>query len=202
MPRFTPASANSRGCLIDETGTARYLVDPAVNGRLREFDDGTAATKYDAPKAALMSFIIDGILSQKMPWSLVLLGVAIALVLELAGVPSLPFAVGVYLPPLSTSTPIFVGGAIRWLVERRRKAGSAAESDMSPGVLASSGLIAGGTIAGIVAAVMGIKWKGIAVGPKWFGEWAGSESFAMIPFGILVLFLLLVAAGKLLKTRA
>jgi len=186
--------------LVDETGAARYLVDPAVNGRLTKFDDGTDAPKYDAPKAALMSFIIDGILSQRMPWALVLLGVAIALVLELAAVPSLPFAVGVYLP-LSTSTPIFVGGAIRWLVERRRKSASAAESDMSPGVLASSGLIAGGTIGGIVAAIVGIKWKGIDVGEKWFGDWAASESFAMIPFALLIVFLILVASGKMLRTR-
>src|SRR6185369_15340444 len=100
--------------LVDESGTIRYLVDPGINGALKQRDDGTTVTQYNAPKAALMSLIIDGILTQKLPWSLVLLGVAIALVLELAGVPSLPFAVGVYLP-LSSSTPIFIGGLARYI---------------------------------------------------------------------------------------
>ena len=70
--------------------------------------------------------------------------------LELAGIPALPFAVGIYLP-LAVSTPIFIGGMIRWIVERRMK-GSAAEDDSSPGVLLSSGYIAGGAIAGVLAA--------------------------------------------------
>lgn len=64
-----------------------------------------------------MSLIIDGILTQKLPWGLVLLGVSIALVLELCGIASLPFAVGVYLP-LSASSPIFAGGMVRWLIEK------------------------------------------------------------------------------------
>ena len=66
-------------------------------------------TKFDAPKATLMSYIIKGILDRELPWGLVLLGVMIAVVLELSGIPSLAFAVGVYLP-LSSSSPIFIGG--------------------------------------------------------------------------------------------
>src|SRR6185295_199695 len=114
-------------------------------------------------KATLMSYIITGILSRKLPWGLVLLGVMIAIVLEMSGIPSLAFAVGVYLP-LSSSSPIFLGGAIRWLVDRytRRKfAGKnltedelTAEGDKSLGVLMASGYIAGGAIAGIVIAIM------------------------------------------------
>src|SRR5262249_12760137 len=69
--------------LVDDSGTIRFLIDPGINGILHERDDGTPVQKYNAPKAALMSFIIDGILTRKLPWSLVLLGVAIALVLEL-----------------------------------------------------------------------------------------------------------------------
>ena len=106
-----------------------------------------------------MAFITHGMLNRNLPWELVLLGVAIALVLELSGVPSLPFAVGVYLP-LSSSTPIFVGGLVRWLADwrTRRTAGdreiSESESDMSPGVLLSTGYIAGGAIAGVVVAFL------------------------------------------------
>jgi len=186
--------------LVDETGKIQYLVDPAINGRLSVQDDGTPVTKYDAPKAALMSFIIDGILTQKMPWSLVLLGVAIALVLELAGIPSLPFAVGVYLP-LSASSPIFAGGMIRWLVERRQRA-NGADSEMSPGVLFSSGLIAGGTIAGVVAVLCTLQWPGMPnIGSTVFGEsLSGSDAFAMIPLAILIVLLVLIGGGKLLRS--
>jgi putative OPT family oligopeptide transporter len=137
--------------LVDEQGQIRYLADPAINGRLDEFDDGAPRTnKFEAPKTRLMALIIDGILNQKLPWGLVLLGVLIAVTLELAGTPSLPFAVGVYLP-LSTSVPIFIGGAIRWLVDKI-KGHSAGEGDMSPGVLLSSGYIAGGAIGGVLIA--------------------------------------------------
>ncbi len=85
--------------LVDDNGRIVYYVDPAINGRLKERDDGTEVTnKFEAPKTRLMALIIDGILNRKLPWELVLIGALIALVLELAGVPSLPFAVGVYLP--------------------------------------------------------------------------------------------------------
>ncbi len=187
--------------LVDESGKIVYLVDPGINGRLEKRDDGTDVTKFTAPKATLMSLIIDGILTQKLPWSLVLLGVAIALVLELSGIPSLPFAVGVYLP-LSASSPIFVGGIVRYLVERKKKQ-SAAEGDMGPGVLISSGLIAGGTIAAILAGFL-------ATAPKLEEKlnfsnalpegWSASNWFTLIPFGFLVIILLLVGSDKLLRS--
>jgi uncharacterized oligopeptide transporter (OPT) family protein len=100
-----------------------------------------------------MSLIIDGILTQKLPWGLVLLGVALAIVLELCGISALPFAVGVYLP-ISASAPIFVGGVVRWLVERKKSSSEAhQDSETGSGVLFSSGLIAGGAIAGILLAL-------------------------------------------------
>ncbi len=146
--------------LVDDGGTVRYLVDPGINGVLKNRDDGSSVQKYEAPKARLMSLIIDGILTQKLPWGLVLLGVAIALVLELCQVPALPFAVGVYLP-LSVSMPIFCGGAIRWLVEkitsRRGIKQTDEEKETGPGILFSSGLIAGGSIAGIGLAILFVK---------------------------------------------
>ncbi len=107
--------------------------------------------KFDAPKASLFALIIDGILTRKLPWSLVLIGVMLAIVMELCGVASLPFAVGVYLP-ISTSVPIFVGGIVRYLVDRRRK--GSGDEEFSPGTLLSSGYIAGGAIAGLVGAVV------------------------------------------------
>ena len=120
-------------------------------------------TKFAAPKATLMSYIIKGILSRQLPWTLVILGGMIAVVLELCGIPSLAFAVGVYLP-LSSSMPIFIGGAVRWLVDRNLRkrfravemteAELVAETDKSPGVLVASGYIAGGAIAGIGIAFM------------------------------------------------
>src|SRR5207245_2540477 len=100
-------------------GRAVYLVDPGINGSHTTRPDGTQVRKYDAPKAVLMSYIIKGILDRQLPWALVIFGVIIALVLEMAKVPSLPFAVGVYLP-LASSAPIFVGGMVRGYVDRRR----------------------------------------------------------------------------------
>jgi putative OPT family oligopeptide transporter len=186
--------------LVDEAGTIQYFVDPGINGRLDKQDDGSSVDKFNAPKATLMAFIVDGILTQKLPWSLVLLGVAIAIVLELSGVPSLPFAVGVYLP-LSASTPIFVGGAMRWLSDKWSNR-SAAEAEMSPGVLLSSGYIAGGTIAGIIAALLGIKYKALETyGPAWLGDLAKSPGFSAMTFGVLTIFLLFVGSGWLLKER-
>ena len=111
-----------------------------------------------------MSYIIKGILDRELPWGLVLLGVMIAVVLELSGIPSLAFAVGVYLP-LSSSSPILIGGMVRWLVDQwiaqEARAASnlteeqlVAEGDKSPGVLMASGYIAGGAIAGIIIAFL------------------------------------------------
>lgn len=145
--------------LVDEANTIQYVVDPGIGGRVTEYQ-GQKLTRYDAPKARLFSLIIDGILTQKLPWELVLLGVFIALMLELCGVASLPFAVGVYLP-ISTSAPIFLGGLVRYFVERLRgKAKSDAESEFSPGTLLSSGYIAGGAIAGVILAVIAIPRGG------------------------------------------
>lgn len=143
--------------LVDDAGHPQFLVDPGIGGVVRELD-GKKLTKLDAPKAQLFALIIDGILTQKLPWALVLIGVFIALMMEFCGVASLPFAVGLYLP-ISTSVPIMLGGAVRWLVDRKTKA-SDAESETSPGTLLSSGYIAGGAIAGLLLA--GVAAGGLA----------------------------------------
>jgi putative OPT family oligopeptide transporter len=192
--------------LADDTGKVVYLVDPAINGRvLRMTDDGKehrmrdngeiVGNSFDAPKTKLMALIIDGILGQKLPWELVILGALIAVVMELVGVPSLPFAVGVYLP-IQTSLPIFLGGIIRWSVDRV-KARPAGESEMSPGVLLSSGYIAGGAIAGVFVAFLEFapqRWRDALsfsksierMAPNWYqSNWPTLIAFAVL-VGILV----------------
>jgi putative OPT family oligopeptide transporter len=144
--------------LVNDQGQIAYLVDPGINGSRTRRDDGSEVRKFTAPKATLMAFITDGILQRRLPWTLVLLGVSISVVLELCGISSLAFAVGVYLP-LSTSTPIFVGGLVRYVADRWGRAGAGAaaaetDADTSPGVLLSTGYIAGGAIAGVLIAFL------------------------------------------------
>jgi putative OPT family oligopeptide transporter len=129
-----------------------YLVDPGIGGRIREID-GRPITKLDSPKATIMALVTDGILTQKLPWGLVLIGVFLTFSIELMGLQSLPIAVGVYLP-ISTSSAMFAGGVVRWLVERRTRGSdrSLAQVESGPGVLFSSGLIAGGALAGVAIA--------------------------------------------------
>jgi uncharacterized oligopeptide transporter (OPT) family protein len=134
------------------THEVAYLVDPGIGGRIREID-GRPVTKLDSPKATIMALVTDGILTRRLPWGLVLIGVFLTIAIELMGLQSLPVAVGVYLP-ISTSAPMFIGGAVRWLVERRLRGArrSLAEVESGPGVLFSSGLIAGGALAGVTIA--------------------------------------------------
>lgn len=200
--------------LVDESGAAVYLVDPGINGTVLKRPDGTDVRKFEAPKATLMSYIIKGILDRQLPWGLVLLGAMIAVTLEMCGVGSLAFAVGVYLP-LSTSAPVFFGGLIRWIVDRRRRADLAhhklsedeiaADADRSPGVLCASGYIAGGAIAGIVIAILAGALEHIEA---YFGRLAQGNPFhtgpnadwlALIPFVALIGFLYAVAREKVLK---
>ena len=183
--------------LVDDSGSIRYFVDPGINGILKTRDDGTLVQRYKAPKAQLMSLIIDGILTRKLPWGLVLLGVSIALVLELCGIASLPFAVGVYLP-LSSSSPIFFGGMVRWLVEKFvSKKGvqmTAEEAESGPGILFSSGLIAGGSICGIALAILSVKgnWGSALDMSGKFPVLAGSDWTSVVVFGVMLVVLFLV----------
>lgn len=111
--------------------------------------------KYAAPQATLMATLIKGILSFNLDWQFVLVGVAIAVVMELCGIKALSFAIGIYLP-LSTTLPIFIGGAIRGLVDNKKKKenNAEAEEDLSKGNLFSTGLVAGGAIAGVIVAFL------------------------------------------------
>ncbi len=202
---------------VNAGGAAVWLVDPGINGTHNTRPDGTTVRKFDAPKATLMSYIIKGILDQMLPWALVLLGVMIAVTLELSFVPALAFAVGVYLP-LSASSPIFAGGLVRWLVDRqmRKKASHAAmtqeqfteESDKSPGVLLASGYIAGGAIAGIIIAFLaGVLDQFDSALQKWstahnpFFEGPNADALSMIPFVAICAFLYFVGREKILRPK-
>jgi hypothetical protein len=215
--------------LVDDLGAPVYLVDPGINGVHRVLPDGTPVQKFDAPKATLMSYIIKGILSRELPWGLVLTGAMIAIVLEMSFLPSLAFATGVYLP-LSSSSPIFFGGVVRWAVDLylRKKHQHAklteeqltAEGDKSAGVLLASGYIAGGAIAGIVIAfIVGLAdanpnatgfRRGLAVFNEGVANLAarnpfytgnGSDLLALIPFAILIGLLYLTGRDVLLARK-
>ncbi|MBV6428188.1 MAG: hypothetical protein KIPDCIKN_02714 [Haliscomenobacter sp.] len=159
-----------------------------------------------APQATLMATVIKGLLSQNLPWGLVIAGMGLAAVVELCGVSSLAFAVGAYLP-LSTTSPIFIGGLVKWLVERKDKS-KAAESEIGPGALFSSGLIAGGSITGIIIAGMlgytvGYNSDGGAINflsklrllePESLGVFG--DLSGLIAFSVLAIILWLFARGK------
>jgi putative OPT family oligopeptide transporter len=138
--------------LVEDSGQARYLIDSGIGGRLTKTTSGTPIQKFNPPQPRLFATLIDGIMTRKLPWGLVILGAVLAIVMQLAGVSALAFAVGVYLP-LATTLPIFVGGALRGIVDRARGL-TPEEAETSPGTLMSTGLIAGGSLAGIIIALL------------------------------------------------
>jgi putative OPT family oligopeptide transporter len=217
--RQDPSGGNAQKYLVDENGHLAYFVDPGINGAYKTLPSGEKiSAKFDAPKATLMSYIIKGILGGKLPWGLVILGAMIAIVLEMSGIPSLAFAVGVYLP-LSSSSPIFIGGMVRWFVDRwiaKKFHGKnlsedqlVAEGDKSPGVLMASGYIAGGAIAGIIIAFLaGVDkmkplndWIEAMSKGNPFYTGASSDVLALIPFAILIILLYLTGRETILAHR-
>jgi putative OPT family oligopeptide transporter len=204
--------------LVDGQGVPVYLEDPGINGTHKTRPDGTTVTKYNAPKAVLMSYIIKGILNRQLPWGLVLLGVMIAIVLEMSGIPSLAFAVGVYLP-LSTSSPILIGGLIRWFVDKKLRKRLEhlhlnedqlnAEADKSSGVLMASGYIAGGALAAIIIAFMAeVLTKVDQQLNTWstnhnpFYAGPNADLLALIPFAVLIVVLYLAGREMILSSRS
>jgi len=139
-----------------ELQDGKYLYSPATGQIEVHWIQGIGSAAAPAPQARLMATVINGILSRKLPWGLVLIGVSLVIAVELLGIRSLPFAVGAYLP-IGTTLPIFAGGAVRWMVDQaamRHGEGTDAESEISPGSLFASGLIAAGGIVGLIGVAL------------------------------------------------
>jgi OPT family oligopeptide transporter len=137
--------------------TVKYLDTPTPDLAAQGIEHAIG-TKYNAPQATLMATLIKGLLSFNLDWQFVLVGVFIAITLELCGVKSLSFAVGLYLP-LSTTLPIFIGGAIKGLVDyvKARKGENKEDEELGKGSLFATGLVAGGALAGVIVALLSVN---------------------------------------------
>jgi hypothetical protein len=220
---MAPAGTAPEGRFLVEPDTGRVaeLKDPTIGGKIKEVD-GKETTRFDAPKTQVMKIIIDGVLTQRLNWSLVLIGAMIAITLELCGVSSLAFAVGVYVP-IQYSVPIFIGGILRWGVDAYQARASAANieaagddpeararaeieairrSETSPGVLLASGYIAGGSLAGVTIAFLefapGFK-KSIDFSKSVADLGTTGDVLAVALFAVLIGFAILVGTGRLFK---
>jgi putative OPT family oligopeptide transporter len=140
-----------------ELADGKYLYNAATHKIEVQWIQGIGSEKAAAPQARLMATVISGILSRKLPWGLVLLGVFLVIAIELLGIRSLSFAVGAYLS-IATTLAIFCGGVVRWMVDRAvaKSSGRTAEteSEVSPGSLYASGLIAAGGIVGLLGVAL------------------------------------------------
>ncbi|MFP5228712.1 MAG: OPT family oligopeptide transporter [Acidobacteriota bacterium] len=145
-----------------ELADGKYLYNPRTNDIEVQWTQGIGSEKAAAPQARLMATVINGILRQQLPWGLVLLGVFLVIAIELMGVRSLTFAVGSYLS-IATTFAIFVGGLVRWFADSAAaRAGEASEeSEISPGSLYASGLIAAGGIVGLMGVGMKL-WESVS----------------------------------------
>ena len=192
--------ANKTYVLVNALGSqevpdGKYLYDPATQRIEIQWVQGIGSDAAPAPQARLMATVINGILTQRLPWRLVFLGVFLVVAIELLGVRSLPFAVGSYLS-IATTMAIFVGGAVRWLAERNKP--KSAESDVSPGALYSSGLIAAGGVVGLLAIIIKLMeirgWvtpDKFNVGTQWIGSlatngWLGVAMFLFLASSLFV----------------
>lgn len=142
--------------------TVKILDTPTHEMVQQGIQHAIGTDKYPAPQGTLMATLIKGILSFNLDWQFVLVGVFIAIVMELCGIKSLSFAIGIYLP-LSTTFPIFVGGAIRgfvnWRNKRKNIVLTAEEEDLGKGNLFATGLVAGGALAGVIVAILSVNDK-------------------------------------------
>ena len=174
--------------------TIQMLDRPSEAMRAQGLLHAIGSDKFPAPQGTLMATLIKGLLSFNLDWQFVLVGVFTAITIELCGVKSLSFAVGLYLP-LSTTAPIFVGGAIKgvsdWVASRRGK--EVTDSELGPGNLYATGLVAGGAIAGVLVAILSANDKVAA----WIGKFSvehnlvgsigqrGYELFGVIAFAVM-----------------
>jgi len=199
-----------------EIADGEYLYDSGSHQIEFQWAQGIGSDKAPAPQARLMASVISGILNQRLPWRLVLMGVALVVAVEILGVRSLAFATGSYLP-LGTTAAMFAGGLLRLLVEATTKKKD--ESEASPGALYSSGLIAAGGVFGLlgiiinlfqdpeisnrvphwVTTVLRLPWRSdlLSLGPKLWPGLAGSNLFAVVMFALLGCSLFYFARKKL-----
>ncbi|MGA7795356.1 MAG: oligopeptide transporter, OPT family [Candidatus Acidiferrales bacterium] len=186
-----------------EIPDGKYLYDPAT-GRIEiQWVQGIGSDAAPAPQARLMATVINGILTRRLPWRLIMLGVFLVVAIELLGVRSLSFAVGSYLS-IATTAAIFAGGAVRWLVERSKPKTAESESEISPGALYSSGLIAAGGVVGLLAIIIKLMeirgWvtpDKFNVGTKWIGSLATNDWLGVVMFVLLASSLFIFARRKL-----
>jgi len=199
-----------------EIPDGEYLYDAGTKRIEFQWAQGIGSDKAPAPQARLMATVISGILNQRLPWHLVLMGVALVVAVEILGVRSLAFATGSYLP-LGTTAAMFAGGLVRVLVEATIKKKD--ESEASPGALYSSGLIAAGGVFGLLGVVIALlqdpeipthappwltallrlPWRAdlFAFGPKIMGSLATSNLFGIFMFALLAASLFYFARKKL-----
>ena len=179
----------------DTLQDGKYLYDPATGKIEVQWIQGIGSENAAAPQGRLMATVINGILSRRLPWSLVLLGVALVIGIELLGIRSLTFAVGAYLS-IGTTLAIFVGGVARWMVDRAlEKSGDGpkteAESEISSGSLYASGLIAAGGIMGLLGVCVRMYeqhwetsiWRFSSTNP-FHKDWISVISFAALAFSL------------------
>jgi putative OPT family oligopeptide transporter len=210
----TYALINSLGS--HEIPDGEYLYDPQTKRIEIQWVQGIGSDKAPAPQARLMATVINGILNQRLPWRLVLMGVALVLAVEILGVRSLAFAVGSYLS-IGTTATMFDGGLVRWLVETTSK--KSEEGEASPGALYSSGLIAAGGVFGLLGIIINLlqdpeisthtpqwltsllrlPWRAdlFAFGPRILGSLATSSLFGLFMFILLAASLFYFARKKL-----
>jgi OPT family oligopeptide transporter len=166
--------------------TIQLLDHPTEAMRAQGLMHAIGSDKFPAPQGTLMATLIKGLLSFNLDWQFVLVGVFTAITVELCGVKSLSFAVGLYLP-LSTTAPIFVGGALKgvsdWVSERRGK--KALDSELGPGNLYATGLVAGGAIAGVVVAILSANDRLAAVIARFSIEHKVVESIGQSGYELL-----------------
>ncbi len=199
-----------------EVPDGEYLYDAGTKRIEFQWAQGIGSEKAPAPQARLMATVISGILNQRLPWRLVLMGVALVIAVEILGVRSLAFATGSYLS-IATTGAMFAGGLVRALVEATTKKKD--ESEASPGALYSSGLIAAGGVFGLLGiiiallqdpeisnrvphwltSVLGLPWRAdlFAFGPKLMGSLATNNLFGIFMFALLAASLFYFARKKL-----
>lgn len=168
------------GCVVSAIaiGAIMYLLSMAW---------GYGTNELPAPQAMLMKMVVEGVMGGNLPWTLVLTGVFIAIVVRVLGIPVLPFAIGLYLP-IYLSTPIMAGGLLRWFLEKRKYSSEKVKNDVvQSGVLYTSGLIAGEGLVGILLAVFAVVgWNVDISGSFSIGRVGGLVCFAILLYSIFL----------------